>query len=145
MRAVADETVPQLVQMVFDSTNARASAEFWRQLLGLVYKKGHEAPPPGADDPAGRDWLNLRTPEGRACLAFQQVPELPRSSWPKSDVPQQMHLDLMVRSVEELDAVHHRALDLGAELLLNRADDPEEPLRVYADPDGHPFCVFVVS
>lgn len=25
----------------------------------------------------------------------------------------------------------------------DRAGDPEEPLRVYADPAGHPFCVFV--
>jgi hypothetical protein len=24
-----------------------------------------------------------------------------------------------------------------------QADDPEEPLRVYADPAGHPFCIFV--
>jgi hypothetical protein len=23
----------------------------------------------------------------------------------------------------------------------DRSDDPEEPLRVYADPAGHPFCL----
>jgi hypothetical protein len=28
---------------------------------------------------------------------------------------------------------------------LDRSDDVEEPLRVYVDPDGHPYCVFVVS
>jgi hypothetical protein len=39
--------------------------------------------------------------------------------------------------------VHTRATDLGARLLLDRTDDPAEPLRVYADPAGHPFCVFV--
>jgi hypothetical protein len=34
---------------------------------------------------------------------------------------------------------------LGARLLHDRSDDPEEPLRVYADPAGHPFCIFVAD
>ena len=42
------------------------AAEFWRQLLGLVYRDGQEPPGPGQDDPAGRDWLNLRRPDGSA-------------------------------------------------------------------------------
>jgi hypothetical protein len=29
----------------------------------------------------------------------------------------------------------------GARLIQDRSDDPEEPLRVYADPAGHPFCI----
>jgi hypothetical protein len=29
-------------------------------------------------------------------------------------------------------------------LRIDRADDPEEAIRVYADPDGHTFCIFVV-
>ncbi len=28
-------------------------------------------------------------------------------------------------------------------MLLDRTDDPEEPLYVFADPAGHPFCIFV--
>ena len=36
-------------------------------------------------------------------------------------------------------------LALGARLLYDRSDDPEEPLYVYADPAGHPFCVFVAE
>jgi len=31
----------------------------------------------------------------------------------------------------------------GARLRLDRSDDEDEPLRVYADPSGHPFCIFV--
>ena len=42
-----------------------------------------------------------------------------------------------------LDAQHERALALGARLLRDRSNDPDEPLRVYADPAGHPFCIFV--
>lgn len=28
-------------------------------------------------------------------------------------------------------------------MLYDRSDDPEEPLRAYADLAGHPFCIFV--
>jgi catechol 2,3-dioxygenase-like lactoylglutathione lyase family enzyme len=128
---------------VLDSTDARRAAEFWRALLGLVYRPGHEPPPPGQDDAAGRDWLNLRLPDGTPVLAVQQVAELTRATWPDDAVPQQLHLDTTVSSRRELDAVHERVLALGGALRLDRSDDPEEPLRVYADPDGHPFCVFV--
>lgn len=136
---------PRLAQLVLDTTDARAAAEFWRQLLGLDYRPGHEPPPPGGDDAAGRDWLNLRSVDGAPVLAFQQVQELLRPTWPVAEVPQQLHLDLTVPDVESLDAAHTRVLALGGSLLLDRADDPDEPLRVYADLDGHPFCVFVAG
>lgn len=142
---VDDSLAPRWGQVVFDATDARASAEFWRRLLGLAYRPGHEPPRSGEDDPAGRDWLNLRTQDGMPCLAFQQVDELPRATWPERGVPQQMHLDLTVRDVQELDAIHERVAALGGELRLDRSDDAEEPLRVYADLDGHPFCIFVAS
>jgi hypothetical protein len=65
------------------------------------------------------------------------------STWPDPGVPQQLHLDLSVPNVAGLDAVHERALQLGAELRYDRSDDGQERLRVYVDPAGHPFCVFV--
>jgi Glyoxalase-like domain len=49
-----------------------------------------------------------------------------------------------VPTVGDLTAQHRRALSLGARLLRDRFDDPVEPLYVYADPAGHPFCIFVV-
>ncbi len=76
-------------------------------------------------------------------LAFQQVPSLAPPTWPDDGVPQQLHLDATVPDVAALDRQHRRAVALGARLLLDRSDDPEEPLRVYADPAGHPFCLFV--
>jgi len=96
------EVVPRLRQAQLDSTDAREAAEFWRRLLGLVYRPGHEPPPPGEVDHAGRDWLNLRLPDGSPLLAVQQVAELRRSTWPAPDVPQQAHLDLTVRDEREL-------------------------------------------
>ncbi|GAA3221129.1 VOC family protein [Nonomuraea helvata] len=134
---------PTLCQVVLDCTDARALAEFYRSLLGLVYRPGDEPPDVGGDDERGRDWLVLRTPDGAPHLAFQQVDRLPEATWPDDRVPQQLHLDLTVTSVENLAAQHERVLRLGGRLLLDRMDDAEEPLRVYADPAGHPFCIFV--
>ena len=144
-QTAADRGVPQLRQVVLDGTDVRALAEFYRELLGFSYRPGDEPPAHGEPDPAGQDWLVLRDPAGRAGLAFQQVAELPEATWPAGGVPQQLHLDLTVGSVTDLDAQHQRTLDLGARPLLDRSDDPEEPLRVYADPAGHPFCIFVAG
>lgn len=135
--------VPSLRQVVLDTTDARALAEFYRELLGLLYRPGDEVPPDGQDDGRGRDWLVLRAPGGVPRLAFQQVAELIAPTWPDPAIPQQLHLDLTVASADELRIQHDRVLDLGGRMLSDRIDDPEEPLRVYADPSGHPFCIFV--
>lgn len=136
---------PELRQVVLDCTDARALAEFYRQLLGYRYRPGDEQPATGQPDPAGADWLVLRDADGGSRVAFQQVAALPEATWPDGPIPQQLHLDMTVPTAAELDAQHERALALGARLLRDRADDPEEPLRVYADPAGHPFCIFVAS
>jgi catechol 2,3-dioxygenase-like lactoylglutathione lyase family enzyme len=136
-------TLPRLRQVVLDTTDARSLAEFYRRLLGLEYRPGDEPPAPGEPDPDGADWLVLRTADGVPQLAFQQVERLPEATWPDGEVPQQLHLDLTVDSLEALQAQHRRALELGARLLLDRSGDPEEALYVYADPSGHPFCIFV--
>jgi hypothetical protein len=128
---------PTLLQVVLDGTDVRALAEFYRQLFGLTYR-------PGDEPPADKDWLVLRNPGGIS-LAFQQVDSLVPTTWPSNQVPQQLHLDTVVPDTETLDAQHERALGLGAKLLFDRREDPEEPLRVYADPAGHPFCIFVGS
>jgi catechol 2,3-dioxygenase-like lactoylglutathione lyase family enzyme len=135
--------VPRLRQVVLDCTDARSLAEFYRRLLGLRYRPGDEPPQAGQAAERDPDWLVLRTPAGVAQLAFQRVDQLPEATWPHGPVPQQLHLDLTVASVDDLDAQHRRVLHLGGRLLLDRSDDPDEPLRVYADPAGHPFCIFV--
>jgi catechol 2,3-dioxygenase-like lactoylglutathione lyase family enzyme len=134
---------PELRQVVLDTTDARQLAEFYRELLGLTYRSGDEPPAAGEPDEAGQDWLVLCDAEGRRRLAFQQVPRLAEATWPDGSRPQQLHLDLMVGSMPDLDAQHERALGFGARLLHDRSEDPDEPLRVYADPAGHPFCIFV--
>ena len=132
---------PHLLHTVLDTTSPRELAEFYRQLLGLSYRPGDERPADGEPDEA--DWLVLIDPEGVRKLAFQQVDQLPRSTWPTHDVPMQLHVDFTVSSGAELQRQRERAEALGAAVLLDRTDDPNEALFVFADPAGHPFCIFV--
>jgi catechol 2,3-dioxygenase-like lactoylglutathione lyase family enzyme len=132
---------PQLLHTAIDTTDARGLAEFYRQLLGLQYRPGDEPPADGVADDA--DWLVLVDSNGSRKLAFQQVERLERTTWPRHDVPMQMHLDFTVSSLQELRRQRQRAASLGARLLLDRTHDSNEPLYVLADPSGHPFCIFV--
>jgi catechol 2,3-dioxygenase-like lactoylglutathione lyase family enzyme len=136
------ETYPTLHQVVLDTSDARGLAEFYRRMFGLKYRDGDEPPPAGQPDERGTDWLVLRNPGGIS-LAFQQTTPFAATTWPDDTVPMQLHLDTTVSTGEELDAQHERALALGVKLIFDRRDDPDEPLRVYADPAGHPFCIFV--
>jgi catechol 2,3-dioxygenase-like lactoylglutathione lyase family enzyme len=132
---------PVLLHTAIDCLDARQLAEFYRQLLGLAYRKGDEPPTDGSKDEP--DWLVLLDADGTRKLAFQQVERLERTTWPAHDVPMQMHLDFTVPDIEALQRHRGRAESLGAELLLDRTGDEEEPLYVLADPAGHPFCIFV--
>ncbi len=137
------DTFPQIVQVVLDTTDARGLAEFYRQLFGLKYRDGDEPPADDQPDSRGQDWLVLHNPFGGPQLAFQQTEGVRPSTWPSDEVPQMSHLDTRVHTSEELEIQRQRALDLGATLLLDRSDDDDEPLYVFADPAGHPFCIFV--
>jgi len=136
-------TLPRLLQTVLDTEDPRGLAEFYRVLLGLSYRPGDEPPGPGEPDPHGEDWLVLVDGRGGRALAFQRVETLSPPTWPEGERPQMLHLDTAVPTSVDLREQHLRALGLGARLLYDRFDDPDEPLYVYADPAGHPFCIFV--
>ena len=132
-----------LRQTVLDTTDARRPGRVLPELLGLHYRPGHEPPPPGEDDPNGREWLVLRNPGGNQ-LAFQQVDELTPSTWPEPGVPQQLHLDLTVATREALASrARSRARARAPVCCGTTRQDEVEPIYVYADPAGHPFCIFV--
>lgn len=134
-------TYPVLMHTALDATDVRGLAEFYRELLGVRYRPGDEAPTDGrADD---EDWLVLVDAQGNRVLAFQQVAELARPTWPSDEVPKQMHLDFRVPTVDDLQRHRRRAESLGATVLHDRTEDAGEPLYVLADPAGHPFCVLV--
>jgi hypothetical protein len=134
---------PVLRAVVVDTTDARATAEFYRELLGYSYRPGDAAPAIGETDPRGEDWLVLVDGAGQQRMSFQHVDQLTRTTWPDPAVPMQLHVDLTVSNSDEMHENYRRALELGATLLMDRTNDPEEPLYVLADPAGHPFCLFV--
>ena len=135
---------PQLLHTVLDTARPRQLAEFYRQLLGLRYRPGDEPPADAeADEGDDADWLVLVDSAGTRKLAFQLVDQLTPTTWPTHEVPMQLHVDFTVSSRDELERQRGRAEALGAELLLDRTDDPDEPLYVFADLSGHPFCLFV--
>ncbi|MCU0284123.1 MAG: hypothetical protein MUD13_09550 [Candidatus Nanopelagicales bacterium] len=131
---------PRLLHTVLDTTRPRELAEFYRELLGLRYRAGDEPPGEGPDD---ADWLVLVDAADRPVLAFQLVDRLEPTTWPSHEVPMQLHLDFTVSTSHELEHQRHRAQALGARVLLDRTGEPDEPLYVFADLSGHPFCIVV--
>lgn len=132
--------VPHLLQTVIDTPHPRDLAEFYRSLLGLRYRDGDE---PGATNSEEPDWLVLTADDGTRRLAFQLAPDMPEPQWPSGAPPQMLHLDMTVDSAAALEQQRTRALRLGAAVLADRSDDEDEPLIVFRDPSGHPFCIFV--
>ena len=82
------------------------------------------------------DWAEVRADYGQ-CISFQQVESYRPPVWPDQDVPQQMHLDVVV---DDLDAGEAAVLELGA---TKHDHQPGTSFRVFLDPAGHPFCLCV--
>jgi predicted enzyme related to lactoylglutathione lyase len=80
------------------------------------------------------DWADVRAEDGQ-CLSFQKVDGYVQPRWPAQEVPQQMHLDVIV---DDLDAAEAAVLDLGA---TKHEHQPGTSFRVFLDPAGHPFCL----
>jgi glyoxalase superfamily protein len=108
---------------VFDCPDPSDLARFYGALLG--WKVGGS---PG--------WAGVRSESGQT-INFQLVENYTPPEWPNQQVPQQVHLDVMV---DDLDAAEAAVLDLGA----TRHDyQPGKTFRVFLDPAGHPFCLCV--
>ena len=117
----------RLTATVLGAPDPRALAGFYQQLLGW---------PLGSDEPG---WVTLRAPDGGAGLSFQTEDAHVRPTWPAGpgDQQMQMHLDI---EVDDLETAGAEAVAAGAVL----ADyQPQEEVRVYLDPAGHPFCLWV--
>jgi hypothetical protein len=107
---------------VFDCPDAVTLATFYGELLGWEVK---------ADD----GWAEIRPADGSNCICFQQVADYRAPVWPGQDAPQQLHLDVVV---ESLDAAEPEVLALGA---TKAGHQPGTTFRVFLDPAGHPFCL----
>ncbi len=81
-------------------------------------------------------WAEIRADYGQ-CISFQRVADYTPPRWPSQEVPQQMHLDVVV---DDLDAAEAAVLELGA---TRHEHQPGTTFRVFLDPAGHPFCLCV--
>ena len=116
-----------LTATVLDAPNARELAGFYQRLLGWSATKEFD------------DWVMLGAPGGGAGLSFQTEKQYVRPVWPAEPGQPQMGMHLDIR-VEDLEAACAHAAKAGATL----ADfQPQENVRVFLDPAGHPFCLYV--
>jgi catechol 2,3-dioxygenase-like lactoylglutathione lyase family enzyme len=124
---VAGKPRMALSGIVLDSPDAQALAAFYRRLLGWTVTQ---------DEP---DWVKLASPDGGPGLSFQTEPAHTPPTWPAGPGDQQMmvHLDI---AVDDLDDAGAHAVAAGATLA---GFQPQDDVRVYLDPAGHPFCLFV--
>lgn len=114
---------------VLGTPDPRGLARFYQQLLGW----------PLRDDTD--EWATLRPADGSTGLSFQRERDHVPPVWPPEPGTQQMqqHLDFLV---DDLDAACALAEAAGAEPVGGHEDDAEI-VRVFRDPAGHPFCLFV--
>ena len=119
----------RLTTVVLGAPDIRALADFYRRLLGWTVERDED------------DWIKLSAPDGGTALAIQLEPDHVRPTWPAGPGDQQMqlHLDIQVDDLEEAGA---HALAAGAVLAEHQF---ENDVRVYLDPAGHPFCLWVAS
>jgi len=113
--------------VVLGAPDARALGGFYRRLLGWEVT---------SDEPG---WFQLRPPGGGVALSFQDEPHHVPPVWPPEPGAQQMMLHLDLR-VADLDAAGAHALACGATLA---GHQPQDDVRVFLDPAGHPFCLFL--
>ena len=113
--------------VVLDAPDPRALADFYHRLLGW---------PIGDDD---EDWATVIPLGGGAKLSFQREPEYQPPTWPSDRDHQQMmlHLDF---AVDDLAAADAHAISVGAK---PAEWQPQTNVRIYTDPAGHPFCLFI--
>jgi Glyoxalase-like domain len=117
--------IARFPSLVLDCPDPKPLAAFYGALLDWR-----------VDLPAGdRDWADVRSPDGQQCLSFQPVADYRAPKWPGQEVPQQMHLDVVV---EDLDSAESAVLELGA---TKHEHQPGTTFRVFLDPAGHPFCL----
>src|SRR5579859_1960288 len=100
--AGCESTVPGMAiarfpSIVIDCPDPGALAAFYGALLDWK-----------ADVSPG--WADLRAEDGQ-CISYQQVQDYTPPRWPGQEVPQQMHLDVIV---DDLDAAEAAVIALGA-------------------------------
>jgi predicted enzyme related to lactoylglutathione lyase len=111
---------------VYDCPDADRLAAFYATLLGWEIS-------PQEDEEGS--WVDVKPADGSSCISFQTVEDYRAPTWPTQEVPQQLHLDVVV---PDLDGAEAEVLELGA---TRPEHQPGTTFRVLLDPAGHPFCL----
>jgi predicted enzyme related to lactoylglutathione lyase len=122
-RSVPGMAIARFPSFVLDCPDPGALATFYGALLDWKVE-------------ASSDWAEVRSDNGH-CICFQPVADYTPPRWPGQEVPQQMHIDVMV---DDLDVGEKAVLDLGA---TKHEHQPGTTFRVFLDPAGHPFCLCI--
>ena len=118
-----------LTAAVLGTPDPPGLARFYQRLLGWPLRD--DAP----------DWATLRPADGSTGLSFQLETDHVPPVWPPEPGTQQMQQHLDIR-VDDIDAASQVAEEAGAEQVGGYEDD-DESVRVFRDPAGHIFCLFV--
>ena len=118
----------ELRSIVLDTADVHSLGDFYQRLLGWSVTSD-------ADDPT---WLRIAPADGGTGLAVQLEPHYVPPVWPADTTHQQMQLHLDFK-VDDLPAACAHAESVGARLA---EFQPQDDVRVYLDPVGHPFCLF---
>ncbi len=117
-------SVGTLASVSIDCADPAVLADFYCGLLGMqrIYQSV--------------DGAVIALSTGGVCVTVMRIEDYVPPTWPGTDAPKQMHLDV---SVIDLDAAVSRAVALGA---TTTQTQPHPGLfRVLLDPAGHPFCL----
>jgi predicted enzyme related to lactoylglutathione lyase len=115
--------IARFPSIVLDCPDPHALAEFYGTMLDWKVD-------------VSDGWADIRADYGQ-CISFQQVADYAPPRWPGQEVPQQMHLDVVVDNLDDAEAA---VLALGA---TKHEHQPGTTFRVFLDPAGHPFCLCV--
>jgi hypothetical protein len=105
-----------------DCADPVALGEFWAAMLDgeIVYSTANT--------------VIVRT--GWVSVSAMKIADYVPPTWPESDVPKQIHIDL---AVTDLDATAAEAERLGARSA--EFQPAPDARRILFDPAGHPFCL----
>ncbi|MEV6412537.1 VOC family protein [Kribbella sp. NPDC051718] len=121
------EQIP-LAGVVLDAPDPPALASFYERLLGWKIVQGDH------------NWVSMEGPDGSSKLSIQREPNYQPPSWPSKTDRQQMQIHLDFK-VTDLEAAQQLAVEAGATAM--DWQPQEEGVRIFADPVGHIFCLFL--
>ena len=120
-----DAPIGWIREIVLNTPEPESLATFWARLLGGTPVEWYDG------------WVTLEPPPHGQRLSFQRGEHSAGAS---------VHFDVLV---DDLEAAHATVLAAGGEYVAERWSPRPEPdcrpvpWRVYADPDGHQFCLVV--